>query len=147
MKLLGKSIGFMLVMNLLQPAPIMAARNKPEGHTLGHYIVHTVVQSAGMTIIGGASTLGTMAGLGITAAAREPLTAMAGVATIAGSILGGIYSVYRLPQWTDSGFLGYETKRNSTQNMVCFLTKPFLIPGIWAGEFIAHLDGVAPEAQ
>lgn len=149
MKLLCKSKGFLIVLNMLQPATIMTARNQPEGHTIGHYIVHTVVQGVGGVAIGGASALGTMAGIGMAAAApREPIALMAGMATVLGSLGGGIYSMYRLPQWTDRYFLGYETERNRTQNIVCFLSKVFLAGwpvGVWAGEFVAHLDGIATE--
>lgn len=130
---------------LLPATHIVALKNKREGHTLGHYIVHSVVQSIGGTAIVGASVLGTAIGGGITASAQDPLVAMAGIATVVGSFGGGTYSMYRLPQWTDTYFLGYETERNTTQNIICLWSKLFLWPGIIAGEFISHLDGIAPE--
>ncbi len=142
---------FSLLLLLVFLAPqVIKANAKNEGHTLGHYIVHTVVQGVGGATIAGAATLGTVAGIGLTSAApRDPLVACAGLATILGSIGGGVYSIYRLPQWTDRYFLGYEHERNGTQNAICFLSKFFLAGwpvGVWAGEFFAHLDGVADQS-
>ncbi len=139
---------FSLMMLVLLPATnIVAAKNKREGHTLGHYIVHSVVQSMAGTAIVGGSVLGTAIGGGITLSAQDPLVAMAGIATVIGSIGGGTYSMYSLPQWTDSYVLGYETERNAKQNVICFCSKLFLWPGILLGEFISHLDGIEPEPQ
>lgn len=140
-----------MVSFIQMPNLFAVKRSKPEGHTVGHYITHTIVQGVGGAVIAGATTMGSMVGVSIAAAGtRDPMVGLAGVATILGSVAGGCYSIYRLPQWTDTYFLGYESERNTTQNMICFLSKLILAGwpvGVWAGEFVAHLDGVAEEYE
>lgn len=151
MKLI-KSISLMVILSLVQMPNLMAIRNnKAEGHTMGHYIGHAIGQGtiflgSGLPLAAGLFTAAGLCGYG--AARHNPISLLAGVAVGAAGIGTSAYMFYKAPQWTDTYLLGYTSERTTQQNIVSLASNIIIQPfplGVWAGEFVTHLDNIVPE--
>lgn len=142
-----KALGLLLIVGFAPATDLMASKStKAEGHTMGHYIVHAIGQGvifsgSVLTIAASVMTAAGLCSYGIAKDNSVPVVVGAAAGTV--GIGTGSYMFYKAPQWTDTYFLGYKSERTTKQNIVSLLSNIFIQPfplGVWAGEFVTHLD-------
>jgi hypothetical protein len=110
-----------------------------KAHTLIHYGTHMATNRAANEVIN--TIIKEMEATITLNCAKDPMLKNSPSLSIARAIgyLSAFFILYKTPQWTDTYFLGIDTKRSRKQNMIRFMHSFFFEKaGAFTGEYFAR---------